>query len=113
MKQQIRHLKSSICITPVSARFVDRLPGFGIWTRLLQFWAEALGRPVNREHPGSRGEYRMLAIPPDEAIVQIQRVKHESRVHIDIETDNISAEVARLQGLGATIEGARRGFGWY
>jgi hypothetical protein len=28
--------------------------------------------------------------------VQIQRVDHESRVHIDIETDDIAAEVARL-----------------
>jgi len=28
--------------------------------------------------------------------VQIQRVDHESRVHIDIETDDIPAEVARL-----------------
>ena len=69
-----------------------------------QFWAETLGRPVNREHPGSRGDYRMLTIPPDEAIVQIQRVNHESRVHIDIETDNISDEVARLQRLGASVE---------
>jgi hypothetical protein len=70
-----------------------------------QFWAEALGRPIDREHPGSRGEYRMLAIQPDETIVQIQRVTHESRVHIDIETDNISAEVARLERLGASVVG--------
>ena len=28
--------------------------------------------------------------------MQIQRVDHESRVHIDIETDDIPAEVARL-----------------
>ena len=68
-----------------------------------QFWAEALGRPVNKEHPGSRGEYRMLAIPPDEVIVQIQRVQHESRVHIDIETDDVPAEVARLEALGAGV----------
>jgi hypothetical protein len=45
----------------------------------------------------------MLATPPDEVIVQIQRVNHESRVHIDIETDNISAEVARLEKLGAHV----------
>jgi hypothetical protein len=35
--------------------------------------------------------------------VQIQRVDHESRVHIDIETDDIAAEVARLEKLGATV----------
>ncbi|MEO7148427.1 MAG: VOC family protein, partial [Rhodanobacteraceae bacterium] len=50
------------------------------------FWAEALGRPVDLSHSGSRGNYRMLASPPDEPMVQIQRVDHESRVHLDIET---------------------------
>jgi hypothetical protein len=39
-----------------------------------RFWSKALGRPVDPEHPGSRGNYRMLQIPPDEPIVQIQRV---------------------------------------
>jgi hypothetical protein len=68
-----------------------------------QFWAEALGRPVDPQHPGTRGNYCMLATPPDEPIVQIQRVAHESRVHIDIESDDIEAEVARLERLGATI----------
>ena len=68
-----------------------------------RFWAEALGRPVDRGHSGSRGNYRMLETPPDEPIAQIQRVTHESRVHIDIETDDIPAEVARLEKLGATV----------
>jgi hypothetical protein len=45
----------------------------------------------------------MLETPPDEPIVQLQRVEHESRVHIDIETDDIPAEVARLQAIGATV----------
>ena len=62
-----------------------------------RFWGEALGRPVDPSHPGSRGNYRMLETPPDEPIVQIQRVDHESRVHIDIETDDIPAEVTRLR----------------
>jgi predicted enzyme related to lactoylglutathione lyase len=68
-----------------------------------RFWAEALGRPVDRSHPMSRGNYRMLETPPDEPIVEIQRVEHESRVHIDIETDDIPAEVARLEKLGAKV----------
>jgi len=70
------------------------------------FWAEALGRAVDPGHPGTRGDYRMLETPPDEPIVQIQRVAHESRVHLDIETDDIAAEVTRLQALGAKV--ARR-----
>jgi len=67
------------------------------------FWAQALGRPVDAGHAGSRGNYRMLETPPDEPIVQIQRVSHESRVHLDIETDAIPAEVARLEKLGARV----------
>ena len=69
-----------------------------------RFWAEALGRPIDPDHPGTRGNYVMLETPPDEISVQIQRVDHESRVHIDIETDDIPAEVARLEALGATID---------
>jgi catechol 2,3-dioxygenase-like lactoylglutathione lyase family enzyme len=68
-----------------------------------RFWADALGRPVDRNHPGTRGTYVMLETPPDEPIVQIQSVDHDSRVHIDIETDDIVAEVARLTQLGATV----------
>ena len=68
-----------------------------------QFWGKALGRPVDLGHAGSSGNYRMLETPPDEAIVQIQAVTHESRVHIDIESDDIPAEVARLEKLGARV----------
>jgi len=68
------------------------------------FWAEAFGRPIDPDHPGTRGNYRMLATPDGEISVQIQRVEHESRIHLDIETDDIPAEVARLQKLGATID---------
>jgi predicted enzyme related to lactoylglutathione lyase len=67
------------------------------------FWAMALGREVDPDHPGTRGPYRMLETPSDEPIVQLQRVEHESRVHIDIETDDIPAEVARLEALGAAV----------
>ena len=53
-----------------------------------RFWSEALGRPVDKDHPSSRGNYRMLETPPDEPIVEVQLVDHESRVHLDIETDD-------------------------
>jgi predicted enzyme related to lactoylglutathione lyase len=68
-----------------------------------RFWSEALGRAVDAKHPNSRGNYRMLETPPDELIVEIQQVDHESRVHIDIETDDIPAEVARLEKAGAKV----------
>ena len=69
-----------------------------------RFWAEALGRPIAPDHPGTRGNYVMLETRPGEVDIQIQRVEHESRVHLDIETDDIPAEVARLEKLGATVD---------
>lgn len=69
-----------------------------------RFWAEALGRPIDPDHPGTRGNYVMLEGRTDEISVQIQRVEHESRIHLDIETDDIPAEVARLEKLGATVD---------
>jgi hypothetical protein len=52
------------------------------------FWAAALGRPVDLGHPMSRHNYRMLETRLDEVIIEIQQVEHESRAHIDIETDD-------------------------
>jgi len=69
-----------------------------------KFWAEALGRPIDPDHPGTRGNYVMLETPPGEISVQVQRVGHESRIHLDIESDDIPAEVARLEKLGATVD---------
>jgi hypothetical protein len=31
----------------------------------------------------------------------VQKVDHPSRVHLDIESDDVEAEVRRLEGLGA------------
>jgi hypothetical protein len=69
-----------------------------------RFWGEALGRPVNPDHPGTRGNYVMLEDRPDEISIQVQRFDHESRVHIDNETDDNPAEVERLKELGATVD---------
>jgi len=69
-----------------------------------RFWAAALDRPVDPDHPGTRGDYVMLETPEDEIAVQIQRVDHDSRIHLDIETDDIPAEVVRLEQLGATVD---------
>ncbi len=69
------------------------------------FWAEALGRPVDMKHPGSHDPYRVLKKPPGgELSVDVQKVEHESRAHLDIETDDIPAEVARLEKLGAKVD---------
>ena len=43
----------------------------------------------------------MLQPGPDDLAIELQKVTHPSRVHIDIETDNVEAEVSRLETLGA------------
>jgi len=45
--------------------------------------------------------YRNFVPGPDGLHVEVQKVSHPSRVHLDIETDDIEAEVRRLEGLGA------------
>ncbi len=66
------------------------------------FWGGALGMRV-AALPGDEGtKYVRLVDPADALHVEVQAVDHPSRVHLDIETDDIEAEVARLEALGAT-----------
>jgi predicted enzyme related to lactoylglutathione lyase len=66
------------------------------------FWSGALGM-AQRELPGSEGEiYRRLDDTYHGLHIEVQKVDHPSRVHLDIETDDIEAEVRRLEKLGAT-----------
>jgi hypothetical protein len=66
------------------------------------FWSRALGRSVDvPQDPGDARKYRGLDGPGSELKVLLQAVDHPSRVHIDIETDDVEAEVARLERLGA------------
>jgi hypothetical protein len=53
--------------------------------------------------PGRRASdhYLKLDASARDLAVEVQRVPHESRVHLDIESDDVEAEVARLQALGA------------
>jgi predicted enzyme related to lactoylglutathione lyase len=65
------------------------------------FWSGALGMPV-RELPGTEGEtYKALDDAQHGLDIEVQIVDHPSRVHLDIETDDIDAEVRRLEKLGA------------
>jgi hypothetical protein len=65
------------------------------------FWGAALGMAV-RTLPAEEGEKYMRLVDPAERLhVEVQKVAHESRVHLDIETDDVEAEVRRLEALGA------------
>jgi catechol 2,3-dioxygenase-like lactoylglutathione lyase family enzyme len=64
------------------------------------FWTQALGYPL-APFEGDQGLYRHLDTGPTALHVEVQKVEHPSRVHLDIETDDIEAEVRRLEQLGA------------
>ena len=66
-----------------------------------RFWSQALGRRLETLADPGDSAYRELEGPPDEVKVLVQAVEHPSRVHLDIETDDIEAEVQRLEALGA------------
>jgi catechol 2,3-dioxygenase-like lactoylglutathione lyase family enzyme len=67
-----------------------------------RFWSQALGME-RHALPGEEGEkYVKLAAPWLDLHLEVQKVSHPSRVHLDIETDDIEAEVRRLEALGAT-----------
>ena len=67
-----------------------------------QFWSAALGYPLPQDVDAA-GKFLQLVTPPGEVQVILQRVGHEPRAHLDIETDAIASEVARLERLGAAI----------
>lgn len=65
------------------------------------FWSAALGM-ATQVLPGQEGnKYVRLVDPTDRLDIEVQTVEHGSRVHLDIETDDIEAEVMRLEKLGA------------
>jgi predicted enzyme related to lactoylglutathione lyase len=63
------------------------------------FWSKALGGeavPEDDEYTAIKGGARGLGF-------FVQAVDDEPRYHLDIETDDIEAETARLVALGATV----------
>lgn len=65
------------------------------------FWSAALGKPVAAPDEDGDGRYAVLATADDEPMILLQKVTHESRMHLDIETDDVDAEADRLERLGA------------
>jgi hypothetical protein len=69
--------------------------------RAADFWGGALGMPV-RELPAEEAAlYKRLEDSQHGLDIEVQKVNHASRVHLDIETDDVEAEVLRLEKLGA------------
>jgi len=65
------------------------------------FWSQALGYALKPSSAGEDTQYKLLDTPSDDLHIEVQKVEHPSRVHLDIEADDIEAEVKRLEKLGA------------
>ncbi len=66
------------------------------------FWSRALGVSIADPDAGDvPGQYAELGEPPGDLHIEVQTVDHASRVHLDIESDDIDAEADRLERLGA------------
>ena len=65
------------------------------------FWSQALGLHVADPDSGGIGRYAEFGDAPGGLHVEVQKVEHPSRVHLDIEADDVNAEATRLEALGA------------
>jgi predicted enzyme related to lactoylglutathione lyase len=66
-----------------------------------RFWSAALGRPIRPGTDPAHERYVPLDTGDDEPVIELQKVEHDSRVHLDIESDDVEAEARRLEALGA------------
>lgn len=70
------------------------------------FWSAALDAVEEEIPPASRLVYRTLKLPDSEIRILLQKTSDaktsKERMHLDLETDNVEAEVQRLEKLGAT-----------
>jgi predicted enzyme related to lactoylglutathione lyase len=76
------------------------------------FWSQALGLKVVSADDGGLGIYDKFEEGPGGLHIEVQKVSHPSRVHLDIEADDVEAEAARLEKLGAKRIECVRGRWW-
>jgi hypothetical protein len=67
----------------------------------VEFWSRALGLPRRASRSSEDAVYTPLETKPNDLSIEVQKVDHPSRVHLDIEADDVEAEVRRLEALGA------------
>jgi predicted enzyme related to lactoylglutathione lyase len=65
------------------------------------FWGGALGLKVGDKQVEGDATYVEFVGGASGLQIEVQKVQHPSRVHLDIETDDLDAEAARLEELGA------------
>ena len=65
------------------------------------FWSSALGLAIVGKQVEGDAQYVEFQTGATGLQIEVQKVQHPSRVHLDIETDDLDAEAARLEALGA------------
>lgn len=72
----------------------------------VEFWGAALDAAEEEISLPSRHVYRRIILPDSEIRILLQKTGDpkisKERMHIDVETDDVEAEIARLEELGAT-----------
>ena len=71
----------------------------GTYDDEVAFWTQALGHDAAFDD--NNPDYADLGQPVPGLQFMVQRVGDAPRVHLDIETDDVEAEVRRLEALGA------------
>ncbi len=67
-----------------------------------RFWSAALGYELRPKQEETSPLYRCMVTQDERDLhIEVQQVQHDSRVHLDIESDDIEAEAQRLEALGA------------
>jgi predicted enzyme related to lactoylglutathione lyase len=89
--------RSRVCHFVIDVADLDQ--GVSFWTAALDAVNDPL--PENSSHV-----YRHLRLPDSDIRILLQKTSDEKvskeRMHLDVETDNVEAEVKRLEALGAT-----------
>jgi predicted enzyme related to lactoylglutathione lyase len=74
--------------------------------RAVAFWSAVLDATEEPVAPQGRHVYRRLRLPDSDIRVLLQHTDDEKlskeRMHLDLEADDVEAEVQRLEALGAT-----------
>jgi predicted enzyme related to lactoylglutathione lyase len=74
--------------------------------KAVAFWGASLDATEEAIPEPSRQVYRRLRLPDSDIRILLQHTDDEKtgkeRMHLDLETDDVEAEVQRLEALGAT-----------
>ena len=76
----------------------------------IAFWSGALNLRPSGKRPDDANPYAMLEGKSGDMHIGLQRIDEPARIHLDIETDDVDAEVRRLEALGARL--VERQDGW-